>query len=125
MSYFDVIPSLVDDWNPDGEDEREYMDEVFRTLTSYHWERRHFHDRNAFYAEEAWSEKCLALGHVETDEAEDENEHYVNGDHQYGWDYTMICLDTRYGEACSECEGECDYWDTGGDLWALPGVLAR
>jgi elongation factor P--beta-lysine ligase len=66
------------------------------------------HDRNGFFAEYAGSEQCLALGHTADEEGE-----WDDDAHPYGWDGDQICVATRYGLACTECESdECFGEDT-------------
>lgn len=65
------------------------------------------HDADGFFADHAGSPKCAALGH----DLEDLDQHedlIADGDHVSGWNGDEICVPTRWGEACTYCEGECD-----------------
>jgi len=118
MSAWETVPSVEDlaTWT-DGEIE-EYLRDVFDELSGYSDEARR-HDRDGYFADLAWSEKCQALGHEPNEFGEwDEDEL-----HESGWDGELLCVMTRYGEACTLCEGECSY-EPAPNLWTLRGVAA-
>lgn len=76
-----------------------------------------YHDRNGYLAELAGSPKCLALGH-----APDPEEGWDTGDaHPIGWADEPLCIATRSGSACTECESDdCDRLPLDRDaFWAL------
>lgn len=123
MSCFDEVPVMDPTWNPDGSDERDFMEDVFKSITQFDFERRHFHNGDGWFAEEAFSEKCLALGHAE--DADGDDPHYADGDHTYGWNDSMICTDTKWGVACTECESDdCPYLESMTSIWSMKGVAA-
>lgn len=134
MSQYETVPVGVDegDWWQWSEAEREeWLVDAFKGITAHGFERRHLHDRDGFMADLAYETKCLALGHTrsvddETGELEpeDDDELARDGTHVPSWDGEMLCGDTRYGAACTECEGECDYIEDPPSIWGLPGVLA-
>jgi hypothetical protein len=104
MSAWEDVPGK-DEWTEYTDAEwDEYMRDVYRGLRAYWFEREH-HDRRGYFAELAGSPDCLALGHKPDPETD-----WVDvNDHQRGWDGDYICEATRYGEACMECEGNCDF----------------
>lgn len=123
----DTIPVGLpaDEWDPDGQEEREFMAEVFSSITEFDHERRRFHDTDSFFAHLAWSAECLALGHaLTTRRGKQLDPHRASGDHTSGWDGEEICLPTRHGSACTHCEGECDFWITSQSIWEMRGVRA-
>lgn len=126
MSAHDIAPVGVHAgswWDETDEEREEYLLEVFFELPLIHRERHH-HDRNGWYAELAGSEACLALGHrYDPDGATDDDTWLPEDQHGYGWQGEQLCTGTRYGVACTDCEGECDQTDPV-DLWSLPGVAA-
>jgi len=100
------------------ESDEDWHDEIGSRIL-YWWSEHKFHDRNGWYAELAGSPKCLALGHEWNPEGDD-LEHERFG-HEPGWGGdNWICPDTRYGSACTECEGECHLgeWPADDILWA-------
>lgn len=135
MSAHDGMPSgwlPYFDWEGMTEAEREeYLRDAFKEITDFDHERRHFHNRQGFYADLAYEAKCLALGHERSideesnePEPEDDDELARDGTHIPSWGGDMLCGDTRYGTACTECEGECDFLIHIPDLWQLTGVTA-
>jgi len=80
--------------DPIHEDDLRY---VFKDLNHGSRERS-MHDRDGWFAEEAGSAECIALGHTASD--------YDDEFHPYGWGGYAMCIATKYGEACSECEAE-------------------
>jgi len=122
MSYYDAVPigDYADDWDPDGEDEREYMEDVFRSITRYDHERRTLHDTDGYFAKYAFDEECLAFGHKPGSSDDEEDDPYIaDGTHTGSWDGETICTSTKYGVACTYCESECDFWDSGVDIWDM------
>lgn len=102
------------------ENDDEWVEQV-RDRVNYWWSEHKYHDRNGWYAELAGSAECQALGHPaidgEDDDAVLEHEKY---DHSPSFDGDWLCGATRYGTACSECEGECHLgdWPDASRLWA-------
>lgn len=124
MTYYDEVPvgDYAAEYDPDGKDEQEWLEETFKSITRFDFDRRHFHNRDGWFADEAFSEKCLALGHREE---EGDDPHYADGDHSYGWDGSMLCEGTKWGVACSECESEdCPYLETVSSVWDMKRVRA-
>lgn len=116
MSAFDEAA----EYHYTSDEEREdYLDDVFSEIRYLNWGLRHGdHDRNGFFADEAGSDQCVALGHTESDWENDET-------HPMGWDGDPICEATKFGQACSACEGECDFSTPSVvKIWELPGVMA-
>lgn len=102
MSAWETVPA---DDEFDSEEERdEYLSDVYVDLRNYWYDRR-YHDRDGYFCELAGSEECEALGHKPDKEYgwDDDQEH------PYGWDGEVICPATRFGAACTQCEGECDF----------------
>lgn len=125
MSSYDEVPvsgPALADWQSSTEEENEeFLRFTFKDIARDHHDRRHFHDKDGFYAEYAWSKECLALGHVKPDvylDAEDDP-YFESNEHAWGWDSDVICMPTRYGTACTVCEGECPFDVDLPDLWAL------
>lgn len=92
------------------------------SLIPAHHRERMMHNSEGWLAECAFSEKCLALGHKPGEDGEDGDpdwdQHYADGDHVYGWDAEMICVGTKHGIACSECESpDCEY-----DFGRIPSI---
>lgn len=103
----------------------EYMDAVYSSLR-YGSRERAFHNRDGFFADPAGSDKCVELGHREPLSDWSEREDDL---HPRGFDGELLCLGTRHGQCCTECEGECGApeWllmSTPGELWALVAVGA-
>lgn len=131
MTYFEDAPvglATGDWWDWPDADREEWLTDTFGAITTFDHERRHVHDLDGFYAQPAGSEPCLALGHTY-----DPDRSAVVGDdmyepadlHPFGWGGGgPICTATRYGVACTYCEGECDHHDVVPVLWGLPGVQA-
>lgn len=142
MSHYEAVPTDLEEWFEEFNTD-EIVDEFLRAtsldIMRYHRERLKFHDRNGYFAEFAYEPKCLALGHersryepeesepdAETDfEPIDDDQLMRDGDHESGFNGEIICTGTRYGTCCTECEGYCEYENTGGNLWALPGVTGE
>lgn len=129
----DHSEAVPDDVLSDDADDQEWLTDAFADITAVDHERRHGdHDRDGYFAELAGSEKCLALGHVTPEIAWDDDFDKVEADHPewaakhpWSWDGERLCLDTRYGVACTACEGECDSITLPVvELWSLPGVRA-
>jgi hypothetical protein len=101
VSADESIPS-PDEFDSEAELD-EYMEDVYRGLRNY-WSDRRFHDRDGFFCEEAGGRECEALGHQPDPEVgwDDDDEH------PRGWGGEIICPATRYGTACTSCEGDCD-----------------
>jgi hypothetical protein len=78
----------------------EYLAYVYEDLREAYRDR-HLHNRDGFFADVAGSEACVALGHPDSADALE-----VDG-HERGWTGEVICTGTRFGVACTECEGEC------------------
>lgn len=136
----DHEPSFIDpfeplsvqaDWDGGGGDEQEALAEAFYQITRYNHDRRNYHDQDGYFAELAWSERCIALGHQRDPQAYDgdtyfetEDQLYADGVHAASWDGDSwdgdsICVSTRYGTACVYCEGDCDHDITGPNLWEM------
>ncbi len=120
MSAWEKVPAADDrDWLLMDEAEREtYLRAVFDELGGEQAESR-LHDRDGFYAHEAGSEECLALGHVPP---EDPADWEVIPGHETGWNDSILCVATKYDTACTVCEGECSY-EVPKSIWSMPGVL--
>lgn len=111
MSAEDRPPT--DDEFDDAAELEEYMQDVYHDLR-YYWSDRRYHDRDGYFCEIAGGAACEALGHKPDPEFgwDDDEEHF------YGWDSEIICPATRWGAACSQCEGECDFaFFDAGALW--------
>lgn len=124
MTYYEEVP--VGDYglgyDPEGIDEQEWLQETFTSIIRFDFDRRHFHNRDGWFADEAFSEKCLALGHSEEG---GDDPHYADGQHSRGWDGSMLCEGTKWGVACTECESEaCPYLEEALSIWDAPGVAA-
>ena len=104
----EMIPELAADTDADRE---EYLVELFKSLPSEH-KARAWHDSDGYFADYAGGEKCLALGHKPFEEMDDtsgEDGYSPAVDHGASWDGEELCLSTKYGVACSYCEGECSH----------------
>jgi hypothetical protein len=103
--------------------DEDWEDEV-RWALNYRERERKYHDRDGYFAEEAGSPQCEALGHT----PDPENGWEGDAEHPYGWGGgDPICPDTRFGVACSQCEGDCSGIEddvTQDAFWGLPGVRA-
>lgn len=116
MSAWESIPD-ADEFD-DAAELEEYMQDVYRDLRLY-WYDRKCHDRDGWFAEEAGSDKCLALGHKPDPE---DGWRADPDDHPMSWDGDPLCIGTRCGEACTQCEGECDFeFFDAGALWEAVG----
>lgn len=118
MSAWETVPE-VDDPDIAAMDEvelEEYLDDVFGGLLEYERLRQAGHNQDGYFAKYAGSDECIALGHTEDDYENDET-------HPPSWDGDPLCLATRYGTCCTECEGECSY-EPVPLIWSKPGVLA-
>lgn len=96
--YTAADPILDEDWN----------DEV-RWQVNTNLSERRYHNRDGFFCELAGSPECLALGHEP--DPEDGWDDDPDG-HPNGWNSDTLCVATRFGVACSECENdvnECEY----------------
>lgn len=99
----------------------EDWDDLVGSQLRYWWSEHKYHDRNGWYAELAGSKACQELGHPvilgDSEESILEHEKY---DHSPAFDGGWVCGATRYGAACTECEGECNLADWPADdiLWA-------
>lgn len=81
------------------------------------------HNRDGFFAEEAGSDACLALGHQPNPDMPLREQWVDVEGHEYG--YTdWLCSATKYGQSCTYCEGEC-IWPVPPRLWALPNVTGE
>lgn len=108
--------------------------ELFEELAAYERGRRKTsHDQTGYFAKDAGSPECLALGHAEPeryDENDQERESYdaefraYESAHPYREGNIRLCAATAYGAACTTCEGECEQ-PTPTTIWALPGVSAE
>lgn len=136
--YFETVPFTTEDlerWFADFDDEAElevWIADMSDQLARFDHERRTFHDRNGWYADLAYDAKCLALGHERSTDEEsgeledvDDDELSRDGTHVSSWDGEYLCGDTRYGQACTECEGECEYLVTVPNLWAVVAERAE
>lgn len=101
----------------------DWFDEVGWALNYRERERKN-HDLDGWFAHEAGSPQCLALGHVEpADGWEDDPD-----DHPHGWEGEPLCPATQYDVCCTQCEGECSGIEddvTRDEFWRLPGVRGR
>ena len=122
MTYSDNLPQtatelqiFLDDFMSERHFE-EYISSLSMSFLIVHFEAKH-HNKEGFYAELAYSPKCLALGHTrEYDEdgnlvEEFEDELAQDETHIPSWNDGYICVDTKYAEACTECEFDCEYMD--------------
>lgn len=125
---YDELRDLIADLNEMSDDEREETLRLeLKGLSG--WNRENStHDASGYYAEYAWGEKCLALGHKQDPKCLDddgfyddyEDELFADDIHASGWDGDIICTETRHGVACMYCEGECElnYGKVpGGSIW--------
>jgi len=109
---FDPAPvgPYAEDWNPEGEEEAEIVEGLSEMILDAEHRRRTFHDQAGFYADEAGSAQCVALGHTDPEVSGDATDDEIDAwreSHPLGW-HGSICLATRHGVACTTCEGECD-----------------
>lgn len=110
MSAQDEVREVAE-WlaeKPD-EDREEYLASLFKSLPSEH-KARAWHDSDGYFADKAGGEKCLSFGHVlhsDLKEWNGEDGYSPAADHGPSWDGEELCLSTKYGVACSYCEGEC------------------
>lgn len=118
MSAWDTVPTPKEITEYPEEEWTEYMQSVYRSLGHW-WIENRFHDQDGFFAEYAGSEKCLALGHVPP---ADPSDWETVLDHGLGWSGEVLCDGTRYGIACTHCEGECSH-ERPPLVWTLPGVI--
>lgn len=134
MSAHDGVPETeaeLQSWFEEmDETEREdfLTHSVFRDIVYMEHERRTFHNQDGFYAHLAYDKECRALGHEPSfvdgeEEPYDDDELSNDGTHVSSWSGDTLCGETRWGTACTECEGECDYAYSIPKLWALPGVM--
>lgn len=102
-------------------------------IEPWHRERK-MHNGNGWFADFAWSEKCLAAGHKKDPSAFDEDgayhdyedELYGDGTHVTGFDGDILCTETKWGSCCTDCESEdCEYGlgALAPNLWEL--VMAK
>lgn len=128
MSALDAVaPVGIATW-PE-EDLEEYLADTFDDIREIDHERRHGgHDRDGYFAHLAGSTACVKLGHAPESSLEfDDDGEPVSKEakawaegHPLSWDGDRFCSETRYGVACTACEGECDSITTPTvDLWAL------
>lgn len=116
MDAEDSIPvGIYDDFESEEEREEALL-EAFTAITYAYYEAKH-HDSDGFFAYEVGSPQCLALGHSVHDDLESDPL-YGDGTHIMGWT-EPICSATRYGVACTYCEGECDHQLPRVKLWTL------
>lgn len=119
MSAWEGVPEESEaDWSVMNDVEREiYLSDVYRELRDFAY-RRKDHDQDGWWADDAGSDKCRALGHEEADWDNDET-------HPSSFDGEPLCYATRHGSLCTVCEGECYYdYDEARLLWSSPGVQA-
>lgn len=113
----DSIPvGIYDDFETEEERE-EFLTGSFDDITYTYFEAKN-HDTDGFFADEVGSAGCLAAGHT-VYEDQDDDPLYDDGTHIRGWDWEPLCTATRYGEACTYCEGECQVTVPTVDLWAM------
>lgn len=121
MASSETVPQTgtLDGFAPD--EVAEYLDEIYADLRLGS-RIRAVHDRDGYLAEDAGSYRCLKLGHY-PDPAlgwDDDGEN-----HPTGWNGDPLCFETRYGQACTECESEdCEgasylAMSTRDEFWAL------
>lgn len=124
MSAWEDVPTgaVLEDLDTWAEaDLDDYFRGVYKDLREWYRDRGR-HDRDGFFAEFAYSDACREAGHPQAS-ADGEDPLRAAGDHVSGWDGHIICLATKYGVACSECEGEdCPYLVEFTGLWALRGI---
>lgn len=118
--HSDLVPLTyreVEDFNNSFQTREEfeiYFDNMADSLLIWHSEKVG-HNRDGYYAHEAYSPQCLALGHTpELDEFGDTVPEYEDSlaeadIHAPSWDGGYLCAETKYSPACSECEGGCDF----------------
>lgn len=118
MSAWEDVPTEAELSSWSDEEREEWLRDALDELAGYAAEAR-FHDTDGYFAHEAGSPECLALGHKPSEFGEwDEDDQ-----HESGWDGDLLCLGTRYGVACTNCEGECSH-EIPPSVWTLPGVAA-
>lgn len=120
----------------DDADDQEWLEDAFFSITEADHERRHGgHDREGYFADFANSAACTALGHVQPPGEQFDDD--IDGEpltpeaqawadeHPWSWDGDRLCAGTKYGVACTACEGECiSITLPTVNLWELPGVRA-
>lgn len=127
MSAWEDVPTGaeledLDTWAEADLDD--YFQGVYKDLREWYRDRDR-HDRDGFFAEFAYSNACREAGHPQ-ESTDGEDPLRTTDEHITGWDGHLICLATKYGVACSECEGEdCPYLVEFTGLWALRGVSAE
>lgn len=109
MSAWEDVPTgaaLADILTWPEDDIEEYLRDVYVSIPGWHADAAR-HDRDGFFAEFAYSDACREAGHTNDQEDADGNDPLIaDGIHTSGWDGHTICLATKHGVACSECEGE-------------------
>ncbi len=118
MALWEEVRDIADEYAEMSQAEIE--DDIqwhLKGIEPWHRERK-MHNGDGWFADFAWSEKCLAAGHKKDSSAFDEDgayhdyedELYGDGTHASGFDGDLLCTDTKWGTCCTECEGEdCEY----------------
>lgn len=135
--YYEIAPATFDelrDWFASfkHDDEVAQWCEGLSMSIARHHHAAGMHDRGGFLAHLAYDPECLALGHErsidqESGELEDvyDDELSRDGTHVPSWDGDYLCADTRYADACTECESDdCEYLRPLPNLWALVATPA-
>lgn len=125
MTVHDIVPTVPEAAADEPDLFEDWLVETFDELADEEHARRiGHHDRDGYFAHEAGSAKCVALGHASrVDEGHPLFDAW-DAEHPYGWSGERLCLQTRYGEACSGCEGDCEF-TIPPSLWQLPGVTGE
>ena len=119
LGPWDDVPEVDQEWLEFTDDELEGILGSLAASLAYEQQQYKPHDQDGWFAEFAGSTACLALGHKPNEYGEWDEDAI----HESGWDGETLCTSTKYGSACTHCEGECDM-QAPPSLWALPGVLA-
>ena len=98
----------------------DYKEMHYEMLSASH--ERMLHNQDGYFAEKAGSPACVALGHKEPEGGW--YERYDDEEHLIGWDNEPLCVATRFGVACTVCEGECDAMNSdlympAADFWKM------
>lgn len=126
MSAHDTVPTLAEVEQDDLADVEEWLSDAFHEIGVANYERRHGdHDDLGYFAELAGSPGCVARGHAShVDEEHPLFEAWAD-EHPLSWEGERLCQATKYGTACTACEGDCgNYWEPE-SVWTLPGVTGE
>ena len=118
MALWEEVQDIAEQFSEMTEAEvEEDLQWHFKHIEPWHRERK-MHNGNGWFADFAWSERCLAAGHEKDPQALDDDgayhDHedalYGDGTHCSGFDGDVLCTETKWGTCCTTCEGEdCEY----------------